>query len=55
MTCAAVTTAHAAELAPVSAVDEERFGLVPNFSHFAIVGRCAACRSEQRAARRHNP
>ena len=44
--CAAVTTAPAAELAPVSVVIEERFGLVPDFRHFAIVGRCAACAAQ---------
>ena len=45
--CAAVTTAQTAELDAVSAVIEERFGLVPDFSHFAIVGRCAACAAER--------
>ena len=52
--CAKVTPVASDRLEPVRQSIREAFGYETRFTHFAIVGRCADCAADERAATRRN-
>ena len=51
--CTAVTAVGPDELEPIRELIRERFGHHPDFTHFAIVGRCSRCAGASNGHRRH--